>query len=152
MKRGWQVASWTLLATFALFAYESFQISLSDTLGPGPGFFPFWLGLLGIVLTAFLLVQLYLNHVDLGEATLEFNRAGVRSVVLVLAGLTAATALLEVIGFRLSMLLLIAFLLVVLGVRRWVVIAICAGAGSFGVFHVFFDMLKVSLPVGILGF
>lgn len=152
MKRGWQVASWTLLATFALFAYESFQLSLSDTLGPGPGFFPFWLGVLGIVLTAFLLVQLYLNHVDLGEATLEFNRAGVRSVVLVLAGLTAATALLEVIGFRLSMLLLIAFLLVVLGVRRWVVIAICAGAGSFGVFHVFFDMLKVSLPVGILGF
>lgn len=152
MKRGWQVAAGVLLAIFAFFAYESFQLSLRDSLGPGPGFFPFWLGVLGAVLAVVLLVQLHRNRVDLGEAALAFDRAGVRSVVLVLAGLIVATALLEVIGFRLSMLLLIAFLLVVLGVRRWMVIAICAGAGSFGVFHVFFDLLKVSLPVGILGF
>jgi putative tricarboxylic transport membrane protein len=152
MKRGWQVAAAVLLATFAFFAYESFKLSLSDALGPGPGFFPFWLGVLGIVLTVILLVQLHLNRIDLGAETLQFERAGVRSNVLVLAGLTAATALLEVIGFRLSMLLLIVFLLVVTGVRRWMVIAICAGAGSFGVFHVFFDLLKVPLPAGILGF
>jgi len=151
LKRGWQVASWTLLATFALFAYESFQLSLSDTLGPGPGFFPFWLGLLGAVLAVVLLAQLHRNRVDLGEAALAFDGAGVRSVVLVLVGLTAATALLEVIGFSLSMLLLIAYLLVVLGVRNRVAIAICAGAGSFGVFHVFSDLLKVPLPVGIFG-
>jgi putative tricarboxylic transport membrane protein len=152
LKRGWQVASWTLLATFALFAYESFQLSLSDTLGPGPGFFPFWLGLLGAVLAVVLLAQLHRNRVDLGEAALAFDGAGVRSVVLVLVGLTAATALLEVIGFSLSILLLIAYLLVVLGVRNRVAIAICAGAGSFGVFHVFSHLLKVPLPVGIFGF
>ena len=99
-----------------------------------------------------LLVQLHLNRIDVGAAALEFDRAGVRSIVLVVAGLTAATALLELIGFRLSMLLLITFLLVVLGVRRWMTIAVCAGIGSFGVFHVFFDLLKVPLPVGILGF
>lgn len=151
MKRGWTVAGWVLLATFAFFAYESFQLSLRDSLGPGPGFFPFWLGVLGIVLTVFLLTQVYLDRVDLGGVALEFDRAGVRSVVLVFVGLTVATALLEVIGFRLSMLLLIAYVLVVLGVRRWAVIAMCACAGSFGVFHVFFDLLKVSLPVGIFG-
>ena len=152
MKRGWQVAAAVMLATFAFFAYESYKLSLSDALGPGPGFFPFWLGLLGVVLAAILLVQLHLNRIDLSAETLQFERAGVRTNVLVLVGLTVATALLDVIGFRLSMLLLIVFLLLVFGVRRWMVIAICAGAGSFGIFHIFFDLLKVPLPVGIFGF
>ena len=152
MKRGWQVASWTLLAICVLFAYESFQLSLRDALGPGPGFFPFWLGVLGAALAVILLSQLHRDQVDLGAEALAFDRAGMRSVVLVLVGLTAATALLEVVGFRISMLLLIVYLLIVLRARSRVAIAICAGAGSLGVFHVFFDLLKVPLPVGIFGF
>ena len=52
MKRGWQVAVDALLAVFAFFAYESLQLSLRDALGPGPGFFPFWLGVAGAVLAA----------------------------------------------------------------------------------------------------
>ena len=152
MKRGWQIASWVLLAICVLFAYESFQLSLSDALGPGPGFFPFWLGVLGAVLAVALLVQLHRGRVDLGVEALEFNRAGARSILLVLAGLAVAAALLDIAGFRLSMLLLIAYLLWILGVRRPVVVATCAIGGSVGVFHVFFDLLKVALPVGILGF
>lgn len=152
MKRGWQIATVTLLVLFAFFAFESFQLSLRDALGPGPGFFPFWLGMLGVVLAAFLLTQLRLNRVDLGTEALVFDRAGVRNAVLVLVGLIVATALLDVVGFRFSMLLLIPYLLVVLGVRNWLAIAICAGAGSFGVYHVFFDVLKVPLPAGIFGY
>ncbi len=152
MKRGWQAASVALAATFAYFAFESFQLSLRDALGPGPGFFPFWLGMLGAALAVFLLTQLHLDRVDLGTEALVFDRAGVRNAVLVLVGLIVATALLEVVGFRLSMLLLIPYLLVVLDVRNWVAVAICAVAGSFGVYHVFFDLLKVPLPAGIFGF
>jgi putative tricarboxylic transport membrane protein len=152
MKRGWQAAAVALLATFALFIFESWQLSLRDTLGPGPGFFPFWLGVLGAVLAVFLLTQLHLNRVDLGTEALVFDRAGVRNAMLVLVGLIVATALLDVIGFRISMLLLIPYLLVVLGVRNRVAVGICAVAGSFGVYYVFFDLLKVPLPVGIFGF
>jgi len=152
MKRGWQVASVALIAIFALFAFESFQLSLRDSLGPGPGFFPFWLGMLGAALAVFLLAQLCLDRVDLGTEALVFDRAGVRNAVLVLAGLIVAAALLDVLGFRLSMLLLIPYVLVVLGVRNRVAVGICAVAGSFGVYHVFFDLLKVPLPDGIFGF
>ncbi|MBI3919494.1 MAG: tripartite tricarboxylate transporter TctB family protein [Betaproteobacteria bacterium] len=151
MKRGWQVAAVALLLIFALFAYESLKLSLRDTLGPGPGFFPFWLGLLGAALSVILLLQLHLGRVDVSDETLTFDRAGTRGVVVVLVGLVAATALLDVAGFRIVMLLLIAFLLVVLGARNRLAIAICAGAGSFGVYHVFFDLLKVPLPIGIFG-
>jgi putative tricarboxylic transport membrane protein len=145
-RRGWQVAAVALLALFAFFVYESLQLSLGDALGPGPGFFPFWLGLLGIILAVVLLVQLRLGRVDLGADVLAFDRAGVRNVVRVLAGLAVASALLEVAGFRLAMLALLVYLLVVLGARRWGVIAIFAAAGSFGVYHVFFGLLKVQLP------
>ena len=152
MKRGWQVAAWTLLVICVLFSYESFQLSLSDTLGPGPGFFPFWLGLLGAVLAVALLVQLHLNRMDLGAAALEFDRAGMRSVLQVVLALAAGSALLEIAGFRVSMLLLLAYLLHILGVRSKLAIAVFAAAGSFGVFHVFFHLLRVPLPMGTMGF
>jgi putative tricarboxylic transport membrane protein len=152
MKRGWHVAAWTLLAICLLFSYESFQLSLTDTLGPGPGFFPFWLGVLGALLAVALLVQLHLSKVDLGAAALEFDRAGVRSVIHVVVALAIGSALLEVVGFRVSMLLLLGYLLIVLGVRSRLAIAVFAVVGSFGVFHVFFNLLRVPLPMGILGF
>lgn len=152
MKRGWQAALVALAATFAYFAFESFQLSLRDALGPGPGFFPFWLGMIGTVLAIILLIQVRLDRVDLGTEALAFDRAGMRNAMRVLVGLIVATALLDVVGFRVSMLLLIPYLLVLLGVRNWVAIGICAVAGSFGVYYVFFDVLKVPLPAGVFGF
>jgi putative tricarboxylic transport membrane protein len=151
MKRGWWTASLALGAVFAYFVFESFQLSLRDALGPGPGFFPFWLGVIGVALATFLLAQLRLDRVDLGTDALVFDRAGVKNAVLVLVGLIVATALLDVAGFRISMLLLIPYLLIVLGARNRVAIGICAAAGSFGVYYVFFDVLKVPLPEGVFG-
>src|SRR5918999_1813933 len=112
MKRGWQAATVALLVLFGFFAYESLQLSLRDTLGPGPGFFPFWLSALGGVLGLILLIQLKLGRTDLGAEALSFERAGMRSVVLVVAGMIAATALLDLAGFRLSMLIFNPYVLV----------------------------------------
>jgi len=67
-------------------------------------------------------------------------------VLLVLAGLVAAVAMLELVGFRIAMLALLAYVLAVLGVRRWVALALFALAGSFGVHYVFYQLLKVPLP------
>ena len=69
----------------------------------------------------------------------------------VLVALTVAAALLEPLGFRLTMLPFIAGLLLVLGARSLLAIALTAVAGSFGVFHVFYYWLKVPLPIGALG-
>ena len=152
MKRSWQVATVALLALFAFFAFESLRLSLADALGPGPGFFPFWLSVIGGVLAVILLVQLHRGTAAVDGGTLVLDRMGARSVLVVLAGLIAATALLELAGFRVAMLLAIAYILVVLGARNWVAIAVFALAGSFGVFHVFVSLLKVPLPVGAFGF
>ena len=140
MRRGWQAALACLLAVFGFFAVESWQLSLRDALGPGPGFFPFWLSVAGGCLGVLLLARL---PADVASETLTFE---LRPVAKVLAGLIVATALLEAIGFRLAMLLLLPYLLLVLGVRNWLALGIFSLAGSFGVYHLFSGLLKVPLP------
>ncbi|MFN0302326.1 MAG: tripartite tricarboxylate transporter TctB family protein [Burkholderiales bacterium] len=152
MTRGWLIATIALGVTCAAFAFESLALKLSDTLGPGPGFFPFWLGLLGVALSGGLIWQLSTGRADLGDEPLSFERAAVRQVVTVIAILAAATLLLDLLGFRLTMLVMIASLLVVLDIHRTVVVAGFSLVGSFGIYHVFAAWLKVPLPIGVLGF
>src|SRR5262245_62238144 len=97
--RGWQVAAVALFALFGWFVFESLQLSLTDALGPGPGFFPFWLGVLGAVLAVVLFVQVRMHRGEAGADPITFDPAGTRNVLLVLAGLTAASAALELAGF-----------------------------------------------------
>jgi putative tricarboxylic transport membrane protein len=140
LTRGWQAAVAVLLAVFAFFAFESLQLSLRDALGPGPGFFPFWLSVAGAALAVLLFVQL---HQRSDSQSVKFE---LRPVVIVFAGLVVATALLEWLGFRVAMLLLLVYLLLALGARNWLAIALVALGGSFGVYHVFTGFLKVPLP------
>ena len=56
MRQGRLVATGAMLA-FCLFAlWQSLLLSLTDRLGPGPGFFPFWLALIGIFIVLVVLV------------------------------------------------------------------------------------------------
>ena len=152
MRRGWQVACVCLLGIFIPALITSLGYSLTDALGPGPGFFPFWLSLIGIALTGAMLVQLARGRVFadatagvLPDRQVAFQAGGV------LVALTVAAALLEPLGFRLTMLPFIAGLLLMLGARSLIAIALTAVAGSFGVFHVFYYWLKVPLQIGALG-
>ena len=152
MRRGWQVACVCLLGIFIPALITSLGYSLTDALGPGPGFFPFWLSLIGIALTGTMLVQLARGRVfaDAAAELLPDRQAALQAGA-VLVALTVAGALLEPLGFRLTMLPFIAGLLIVLGARSLIAIALTAIAGSFGVFHVFYYWLKVPLPIGTLG-
>jgi putative tricarboxylic transport membrane protein len=152
VRRGWQVACVCLLGVFLAALVTSLGYSLTDALGPGPGFFPFWLSLIGIALTGAMLVQLARSTIsaDATAVALPDWRAALQAGSVLIA-LTAALALFEPLGFRLTMLLFIASLLLALGARSLIAIALCAVAGSFGIFHVFFYWLKVPLPIGEFG-
>ena len=127
------------------------RLLADDALGPGPGFFPFWLSLIGLALTVAILVEsLRERNVDRREAFCRTGKRPFRAAV-VLVALVAAAALFEPLGFRLTMLVLHRRLAVVLGARSLIAIAFTAVAGSFGVFHVFLYWLKVPLPTGALG-
>lgn len=150
MRRGRLVACVCLLGIFAAALVTSLDYSLSDALGPGPGFFPFWLSLLGAALTVALLVETMRSR-DVASGRILPSRQAAWQAGGVLIALAAAAALLEPLGFRPTMLLFIAGLLFALGARSPSAILLTALAGSFGVFHVFFYWLKVPLPIGALG-
>jgi len=152
MRRGWQVACICLLGIFVAALATSLDYSLTDALGPGPGFFPFWLSLIGITLTVAILVQIARGH-DPVDATVKVlpDRQMASQAGFVLVALIVGAALLEPLGFRLTMLLFIAGLLFALGARSPAAISLTALAGSFGVFHAFYYWLKVPLPIGALG-
>ncbi len=150
MRRGRMVACVCLVAIFLAALVTSLSYSLMDALGPGPGFFPFWLSLIGAALTVIILIENWRSPDVAGESILPDQAAALQGGI-VLAALIAATVLFEVLGFRLTMLGFIAGLLFALGARSPTAIVLTAVAGSFGVFHVFLYWLKVPLPIGALG-
>jgi putative tricarboxylic transport membrane protein len=154
MRQGRLVATGAMLA-FCLFAlWQSLLLSLTDRLGPGPGFFPFWLALLGIVLSLALIVWIWREprpSATEEEARILPHGWGARRCFAIVALLAAVTIAMELVGFRLSMLAFNAALVIALGERRWWLIAVFAGLGSFGVYYVFTMWLDVLLPTGRFG-
>jgi putative tricarboxylic transport membrane protein len=151
VQRGWQVACVCLLGLFLAALVTSLDYSLRDALGPGPGFFPFWLSLIGAALTVGILVQVTRSAPDAETATMLPRGQAALQAALVIVALAVAATLLEPLGFRVTMLAFVAVLLVVLGARSAVAVSLTALAGSFGVFHVFYYWLKVPLPIGAFG-
>jgi len=152
VRRGWQVACLCLLGIFLPALATSLGYSLTDALGPGPGFFPFWLSLIGAVLSGIILVQVTRGKIAEGDTVrLLPGGAAALQAASVLGALIVAAALFERLGFRLTMLPFIAGVLLALGARSLIAISLTAIAGSFGVFHVFYYWLKVPLPIGEFG-
>lgn len=153
MRQGRLIATGAMLA-FCLFAiWQSLLLSLTDRLGPGPGFFPFWLALIGAVLALALLVTTFRQAAESGDATIRIlpHGAGGRRWFAIVGLMAAVTVAMDFAGFRLSMLVFNAALVIALGERRWWIVAIFALLGSFGVYYIFTTWLDVLLPVGRFG-
>jgi putative tricarboxylic transport membrane protein len=152
MKRAWQIACIAFVAFAIFWMVVSFEYPYKDRLGPGPGFFPFWLSIItgGLALALLLQVSLAKNAVE-GSTTLRVERQGAFRILVILVALVGSLALLDPLGFRISLFLFLLFLPFALGERTWWVSLVFAVIGSFGVFHLFYYWLKVPLPVGVLG-
>jgi putative tricarboxylic transport membrane protein len=152
MKRPWQIASIIFVLVSIFLLIHSFSYPYKDRLGPGPGFFPFWMSIITGLLSLGLFLQTTFAESESGEKRTFFpKRDGAIRIAAVLVSLTFVMVFMNSLGFRLSLLIFLFFLPLLLGVRNWIVISILAIAGSFGVFHVFYFWLKLPLPIGIFG-
>lgn len=151
-RQGWLIATGVMLALCLLALWQSSLLALTDKLGPGPGFFPLWLSLLGSAFSLALLIGVIRAPADPPDTEPILPRGwGARRIGAIVGTLAVTALLMEVLGFQLAMLGFNVALLVALGERRWTTIGLFAVAGSFGVHYAFTRWLDVLLPAGLLG-
>jgi putative tricarboxylic transport membrane protein len=148
MKRPYQVTALVLLALSCAIAYEALQLKYYTRLGPGPGFFPFWLSVCLAVLATVMFCQATFRPAeprppDFYDTRLGYLRAGCMCIAW-----TWAALMLERLGYRLTMLVFFPFLLLTLGRVKWYTIAAVTLLGSIGTFYLFTIKLSAPLPVG----
>jgi len=127
------------------------QMQYYTPLGPGPGFFPFWLGAMLTVATVVWTGKLYLERTSPIKEDLIPDRGARFRLLFVLAALVAYILLLERLGFRITML---AFLLTVLygpGRQSLLLSVTIAAVGSFGMYYLFHDLLGLHVPFASIG-
>ncbi len=151
MKIPYQVTGVVLIVFSAVMIRESQRLTYYTHLGPGPGFFPFWLSLtLGLLGAVILCQATYLDSDPLPEDFFP-TRIGYVRISAIIVSLVGVVVLLQPLGFRLTTLAFLLFLLFALGRQNLAVTILVALAGSFGTYHLFVNLLSVPLPVGAFG-
>lgn len=150
MKAARQTTALLACALGAFLAWQGTRLRIEGDFGPGPGFFPFWIGLALVVLGGLWMAQLVLKPAaDVGAAFLPPRDSRGR-LALVLASLVGFMLLLRPIGFNLAMLGLLLVLFFAVD-RKFVAAKIAiALVASFGVHWLFERMLNVPLPYASL--
>jgi len=135
-----------ILAFSIWFMVEGLQMNYYTSLGPGPGFFPFWLGLFVSILCAIWFVQLWLKPLKGKAMDAVPSRAGSLRVAALIVSTAVFGLLIEQLGFSLLMFAYLLFLLYALGRQTLFVTLLVSILGSFGIFYVFTHYLNVHLP------
>jgi putative tricarboxylic transport membrane protein len=133
------IAAFGALGAYVL--VSSVGLGLWTSLGPGPGLFPFAMGAVLAAMSVLWLVQELKRPSTTGEG------ADGGLVLAVVVSLVLLAALLDLLGFQLSMFLFLMYHLKIRGKRSWPSALLTALAGSVGAFYAFNYGLNVALPV-----
>ena len=148
--------SGSALVLFSLLViWESRQLPLGTFRLPGPAFVPVLLASLLVIFGLLLIVSPFGGAQDkAGRAPLLSSLSWTewRHALAILAMCAFAVFAIERLGYRLTMLLALTFLLKRVERRGWVLSLTFAFALSFGSFFLFHSILRVPLPPGPYGF
>jgi len=99
MRRPYQITGAVLLLLAAWIAVEALQLRYYTSLGPGPGFFSFWLAMILGALAVVMLLQATLGQADPAPPDFFASRTGYLRIGAVVLALAGTTALLEPLVF-----------------------------------------------------
>jgi hypothetical protein len=138
------------IALFLLAGYVAFEtrvLPLGSHQVPGPGYLPL---LLAVVLGVLGFLLIFLKRNTPSFRSLKWPE-GLHALVLV-ACCFFATFAIEVLGYRVTMIIVLGFLFGVLErMKIWLVLGLTLGL-SFGSYYIFNNVLMVILPRGGFGF
>lgn len=142
-----RVAGVVLLVFSLGVMWETRVLPLGSFHSPGPGYMPM---LLAIALATMAILVALGGGDSPGLASLDWSEK--KHAFAILAGCGFAALAIERLGFRLTVVILLVFILSVVERKRAAVVAAMALGLSFGTFFLFSSVLKVPLPRGLLGF
>jgi putative tricarboxylic transport membrane protein len=135
---------WLAVSIFA--AAHGLSLQLGSLNRPGPGFFPFWGGVVLALLSAVLIVSSFRRAAATSRVRPESSKP-----LVVVGALLAYLLLLEALGF-VAVTFLFLLLLFRLERRGWTFSAVSAMVGAFALYVLFQLWLKTQLPTGPFGF
>jgi len=137
-----------VITAFALYvAWASREYPFGTLAEPGPGYLPF---VLALTLAAFGAVLALRGSVARTQRELRFD--DLPHALVLLAVLSAAAYAIERAGYRLTVALMLFFLLAVIERRNVMVCALLAAGMALGSFYLINDVLRVPLPLGPWGY
>lgn len=151
MKRTYQIAGTIFLLFSAFIVWQSLELKFYTSLGPGPGFFPFWLAIFFGALSLGMIYQATFKPEEPMPSDFFATRKGYLRCLAIIVALIFIVRFMDVLGFRLSSFIFYMFLLFALGRQNIIVALLVSLAGSWGVYYVFVEWLKVILPMGMFG-
>ena len=132
--------------------FGSVRLSLGGVHQPGPGFFSFLTGAILGSLSLIVFLKSFKGLIEDEKKAFLPNRKIAKKMLYVFIALTLYTIGMNYLGFFLSTLLFLAFLLRGIEPQRWFVVLTCSMLGAISFYGVFKYWLDVQLPGGILGF
>lgn len=148
MKRPYQLTALALFLLSGLIAYESLQLKYYTPLGPGPGFFPFWLSWCLAALAVAMFYQATFRKTAYRPVDFVDSRIGYLRAFAMCVAWIWATVMLERFGYRLTMLVFFPFLLLTLGRVKWYWVVLITLLGAMVAYYLFSIVLSVPLPTG----
>ena len=142
-----------LLVGILIGAYTLFSLRIGSFREPGPGFFPLVTGIALFCLASLQLLRTALKKTAEKRTLAElWLGSDWRKVCYIMAALVISYIVFKTIGFLLTSACLMIFLLAVIGGKPWkyavgvaVLISVCSYA-------LFYYLLQVEFPTGIMGF
>ena len=142
-----RISGTTLVCFSLLVIWESRHLPFGTFRQPGPAYIP-------VILAALLLLLgLSLFFISRRAPLLSSLRwAKWRHVLAILAASTFSVFAIERLGYRLTVLIVLGFLVKVVEKQGWMLSLVFAFSLAFGSFFLFYTVLRVPLPEGGLGF
>jgi len=130
--------------------FRSREFPYWQDFGPGPGYFPFWLGMIMVSLSAVVLVWVFFFAKEKKEKAVRPQK-GMFYPLGVLLAMFACFFLMRTLGFVIPVLLFILVLMEFLERGKWMLHAGIMILTGFILYYVFAYWMGIPFPTGIFG-
>ena len=152
MQRLDRIGAIVCLVIAGIALWQSMKVPMGNIRQPGPGFLPFWVGVILALLSAVLWFQAGVRKPGVEPVRFLSGEGKWPYVVAAGVGLLTYTFLLEPLGFIISTTILILWQAQLFEKGKWIRNLVVSILFSIVVYYLFAHVLEVMLPTGILYF